>query len=188
MREIDERLQQKCAFCRNALPKTEEESDKQLMKRVEANDPVAMCSMGLERYHKGDYKAAFEYFTKATALGDAFAHYQLSILYDEGLFVEKDEKRELHHTEQAAIGGDADARHNLACLAVKNGQFSRAVKHWIIAAKLGLDDSLDALKLAYRDGHVNKEDFDATLRGYQAAIDATKSPQREEADKFYNNR
>ena len=58
----------------------------------------------------------------------------------------------------------------------------RAAKHWIIAAKLGFEKSLKSLKDLYKDGDVSKEDFNAALRGYQAAIDATKSPQREEAD------
>eukprot|EP00984_Skeletonema_dohrnii_P022749 scaffold11856_cov96-Skeletonema_dohrnii-CCMP3373.AAC.1 len=57
------------------------------------------------------------------------------------------------------------------------------MKHWIIAAALGHDGSLDALKDRYKDGLVSKEDFAAALRAHQAAVDATKSPQREEAEK-----
>eukprot|EP00986_Skeletonema_menzelii_P011869 scaffold6240_cov101-Skeletonema_menzelii.AAC.2 len=40
-REIEGKLQQKCAFCRKAAPKTKE-IKKRLMKRIEANDPVAI--------------------------------------------------------------------------------------------------------------------------------------------------
>ena len=40
------------------------------MKRVEANDPVAICHEGGEQYAKGDYSSAFEYWTKAAGLGD----------------------------------------------------------------------------------------------------------------------
>ena len=181
-REIEGRLQQKCPFCRMALPKTEEESNEQTMKRIEANDPLAMRKMGTKRCEEGDYKSAFGYFTEAVALGDdALAHYQLSILYRDGKGVEKDEKRVLHHAEQAAIGGHPSARHNLGCVEWENGRVVRAVKHWIIAAKLGEDESLDALKKFYKAGCVSKDDFASALRGYQAAIAATKSPQREEA-------
>ena len=60
----------------------------------------------------------------------------------------------------------------------------RAVKHWMIAAKLGHDDSLYALKEGYKKGDVSKEDFAAALRGHQAAVDATKSPQREKEEAF----
>eukprot|EP00986_Skeletonema_menzelii_P011569 scaffold6007_cov73-Skeletonema_menzelii.AAC.1 len=180
-REFEGRLQRKCPFCRKAVPSTEEEFNKQLMKRVEANDPVAMCQMGSERRDEGDCNAAFEYWTRAAALGDVEAHYQLSILYHNGQGVEKDEKRALHHMEEAAISGHPMARHNLGCLEREKGRVDRAATHWIIAAKLGDDRSLENLKILYKAGFVSKDDFAAALRGHQAAIDATKSPQREEA-------
>jgi len=56
------------------------------------------------------------------------------------------------------------------------------VKHWIIAANLGNDRSLEELKDCYREGLVSKDDFAAALRVHQAAVDATKSPQREAAE------
>ena len=34
---------------------------------------------------------------------------------------------------------------------------------------------------------VSKEDFEAALRGHQAAVDATKSQQRDAAEVFYAN-
>ena len=184
-REFEGRLERKCPFCRTALHKTDEESKERLMKRVDANDPVAMREIGLERYHKGDYMAALEYSAKAAALGDADAHFHLSTLYLFGLGVEKDEKKQKHHLEQAAIGGHPGARHNLALLEGRNCQHNRAAKHWIIAAKLGCDESLEAVKNLCKDGCVSKEDFAATLRGHHAAIEATKSPQREAAYEFF---
>jgi formylmethanofuran:tetrahydromethanopterin formyltransferase len=53
------------------------------------------------------------------------------------------------------------------------------VKHFIIAANLGYDDSIKGLKEYYTNGQVSKEDFAAALRAHKAAVDATKSPQRE---------
>ena len=151
------------------------------MKRIEVNDPQALCSMGFDRYDVGDDKSAFEYLTKAAVLGEFHAHYKLSTLYRDGYGVEKDEKKRLYHLEQAAIGGHPIARFKLGCFEVKNNRMDRAAKHFIIAAKLGDDESLAAVKNLYRDGHVTKEDFAAALRGHQAAIDARKSPHREEA-------
>ena len=86
--------------------------------------------------------------------------------------------------EEAAIGGHPKARHNLGCVDWENGRLERAMKHFIIAANHGNDGSMEQLKACYRDGLVSKEDFAAALRGYQAAIDATKSPQREEATEW----
>ena len=189
MREIEERLLPKCPFCRKAwVSKDDEEIEinKQLMKRVEVNDPVAMYSMGTGKYKREDYKAAFGYLTKAAAMGNIDAHFQLSRMYDKGEGVEKDERKEMHHLEQAAIGGHPQARYNLAIIEErKNRRVDRAVKHYIIAANLGCDDSLSSLKNAYKAGLMSKDDFAAALRGYQTAINTMKSPQREEATKFF---
>ena len=182
MREDEGRLQNKCPFCRKVVPSTYDGAIEILMKRIEANDPYAMREMGTVRYHERDYASAFEYFTKAAALGDVLGRHQLSVSYLEGRGVEKDEKKFLHHTEQAAIGGSPHARHNLGCFEEENGRVDRAAKHYIIAAKLGYDESLGHVKDLYKRGLVSKEDFAAALRGHQAAIDATKSPQREAAE------
>ena len=181
-RENERRLQKKCPFCRKPLPDTDEDIiNERWMKRIEANDPDAICDMGTRRYHEGDYDAAFEYLTKAAALGDVVGHYHLSCLYGEGKGVVKDKRRALHHAEKAAIAGHPYARHNLGCWEEESGKVDRAAKHWIIAAKLGFDRSLECIKDLYKDGLVSKEDFEAALRGHHAAIVATKSPQREEA-------
>ena len=186
MREFEGRLEPKCPFCRKVLIDTEDEEQiERLMKRVEANDPVAICRVATESYIKGDYNASFKYLTKAAALGDAHGHFQISALYREGRGVEKDENLALHHAEQAAIGRHHEARHNLGCFEWKNDQVDRAVKHWIIAAKLGAVKSLERLKtLLYKDGHVSKEDFESALRGHHSAIAATKSPQRDETAEY----
>ena len=60
----------------------------------------------------------------------------------------------------------------------------RAVKHWIIAANMGYDKSMKALWKYHARGLVKKEHLTATLRAHQAAVDATKSQQREEAEEF----
>ena len=186
-REREGKLERKCPFCRKALPYTDEEYNEQLMRRVGANDPDALRRVGMDRQDEGDYKTAIEYFTRALVLGDVAAHYHLSLLYRDGKGVEKDKKREQHHLEEAAIGGHPEARHNLGCEETDNDRMDRAVKHWIIAANLGYDDSLTNLKILYKDGNLRKDDFTAALRGYQTAINATKSPQREEADKYFAN-
>ena len=134
------------------------------------------------RRDEGDYKGAVEYWAKAAELGDVVAHYQLSLLFRNGKGVEKDEKKEVYHSEQAAIGGHPYARYNLGCLEWNNGRYERAIRHYIIAANLGDDDSIKQLKEGYRAGLVSKEDFASTLRAHQAAVDAMKSPQRVAAE------
>ena len=175
-----------CPFCRHPVPETLEEFNRNSMKRVEANDPAAIREFGKELHFKGDFDGAFKYFTKAAALGDASAHYDLSIMYKKGDGVEKDEKKATYHLEEAAIRGHAYARYNLGVYEGKNGRIERAVKHLIIAANLGDDEPLQALNMCYKNGDVSKEDFVAALRARKAAVDATKSPQREVAAKYYS--
>ena len=67
-------------------------------------------------------------------------------LYNEGNGVEEDEKKEVYHSDQAAIGGNPSARNNLGCKEWKNGNSDRTVKHWIIAANLGHDGALKTIR------------------------------------------
>ena len=188
-RQIELRQAPSCPFCREILPSLEEEYDKQMMKRVEANDPAEMCSYGEAQYEKGQYNSAFEYFTKAAKLGDAHAHFRLAHLYDEGKGVEKDERKYIHHLEEAAIGCHPDARCMLGVHEWNNNDNAeRAVKHWIISAAQGSDSSIKMLMAAFKDGLISKEDLAAALRAQKAAIDAAKSPQRKEAEEYFGGK
>jgi TPR repeat protein len=170
------------------MPKTKEECNQNYMKRVKANDPVALYQMGGKCHDKGDYEVAVKYLLKAAELGYVAAHFNLAYMYHEGKGVEKDEKKELHHFEEAAIGGHPDARFNLGADEGRNGRFDRAAKHYIIAAKLGDDGALEAVKDGFVKGSVSKEGYEAALRGHQAAVEATKSARREKAYAFFNRR
>ena len=189
IRENEMRLGRSCPFCREPVPKTDEGLRKQRMKRVEVNDPVALCQEGAEQGCKGEYIMAFDYLTKAAELGDAEAHCRLHIMYHCGLGVEKDKGKEIYHLEEAAIGGHIFARFSLGQEEeVFKGNHERAVKHWIIAATQGCDKSIKALIDAFKSGFIKKdglEDLEATLRAHKAAVDATKSPQRTAAEKYY---
>ncbi len=56
------------------------------------------------------------------------------------------------------------------------------MKHFIIAAYLGRDESVNELKLGYAKGFVNEEGFAAALRANQAALGVMK---RGAADEQY---
>eukprot|EP00574_Skeletonema_japonicum_P012552 CAMPEP_0201729152 /NCGR_PEP_ID=MMETSP0593-20130828/18142_1 /ASSEMBLY_ACC=CAM_ASM_000672 /TAXON_ID=267983 /ORGANISM="Skeletonema japonicum, Strain CCMP2506" /LENGTH=334 /DNA_ID=CAMNT_0048221449 /DNA_START=54 /DNA_END=1055 /DNA_ORIENTATION=+ len=177
-------LRRTCLFCRSIVPSGPEDCMIHLAKRVKANDPYALCQMGGLLQGQGDYKNAYKYWTKAAELGNITAHYYLALLYRLGHGVERNKKQEFHHLTEAAIGGHPEARHNLGTLESERGMHERAVKHYIIAAKLGCDESLKSVKYLCKVGRVSKDDFAAAIRDHQAAIDATKSPQREAGAKF----
>ena len=181
MRENEMRIKGTCPFCRESLPSSDEEGVKLRMKRIEANDPDAIRFEGVNQCSKGNYASAFDYFTMAAKLGDAQAHYKLAGMYHEGQGVEMDKGKEIHHLEKAAIGGHPNARFNLGNYEWVHENYERAVKHWIISAAQGDDSAMKNLMMAFKQGAVGKEDLDAALRAHQAAIQATKSPQREAA-------
>lgn len=136
-------------------------------------------------------------------MGDVEAHLRLAILYSEAYCVEgveKDEVKYIYHLEEAAIGGHPTARYMLGVEEMNNcyilstktietdtrldaNVIERAVNHFIIAATQGHDDSMKKLMDAFRRGLVIKEDLATTLRAHKAAVDATKSPEREAAEK-----
>ena len=165
--------------------KNEEEIKKNLLKRVAANDPIALGEHGKELYYKGDYDGAFKCLTKAAELGDVEAHFNVSVLYQEGHGVEKDEKKEMYHLEEATIAGHPAARLNLASYERRKGRSDSSVKHLIIAANLGDYDAIRMLKSCYRDGEISKDDYATALHAHKAAVDAMKSPQRNAAAKFF---
>ena len=178
-----------CPFCRESGKSlaTEDPNHKKTMKRVKANDPVALRYMGCIRRDEGNYNKAVDYYKKAIDFGDLVAHFYLGCMYKKGQCVEKDEEKAAYHYEKAAIGGHMDARHRLACMEGRNGNIKRMVKHFIIGAKLGHKESMNKLWGEFKYGTITKEELDAVLRAHQAAVDATKSSQRDEAAAFFDN-
>jgi TPR repeat protein len=108
-------------------------------------------------------------------------------MFREGQGVEKDEEKMVYHWEKAAIGGHPHARFNLGVFEAINGNMKRSVKHFVIAANLGCDESMKQLWQHYSLGNITKEDLEATLRTHQAAIDAMKSPEREKVEEAIKN-
>ena len=58
------------------------------------------------------------------------------------------------------------------------------MRHLMISAGAGDDDSLKAIRQCYMDGHATKDDFEKALRAHKEAKDEMKSDQREEAAAF----
>ena len=57
----------------------------------------------------------------------------------------------------------------------------RTLKHHMIAAGLGDNDSLEKIKQLFMNGHASKDDYAKALQVYQAYLVEIKSPQRDEA-------
>lgn len=128
------------------------------------NDPTATYRLGC--FHdmgknglSVDKVKAFELYQRASELGSVEAHYNLGVMYTKGGAVEMDEKKAIHHWQHAAMMGHHTARYNLGALEGINGNHDLAMKHFMIAAECGDDESLRMVKKGFEKGHVTKEDF-----------------------------
>ena len=90
-------------------------------------------------------------------------------------------KKAVHHYQIAAMMGNVVARHNLGCTEYQRGNNHCAMRHFMIAAKCGVKHSMHCVNAGFRAGYVTKEEFEKTLRDYQASCDETKSDQRDKA-------
>eukprot|EP00984_Skeletonema_dohrnii_P015105 scaffold6468_cov147-Skeletonema_dohrnii-CCMP3373.AAC.2 len=144
------------------------------MKRVAANDPVAIQERGKKHYQEGHYRGAFEYWRKAAELGNVDAIYLLSLLYRDGrgVVLRRMKEKEWYQLEEAAIAGHVGARFTLARNEkTRCGRTDRAVKHLIIAANLGCDYSMKALKQCHENGEVDDDKFTTALQAHKTAVD-----------------
>jgi TPR repeat protein len=174
----------KCVFCRTELPSSDEEDSERMKKRMEANDVQAMANLG-SYYQLGmmglrqDNAKALELYQKSATLGHNFAHYNLSVCYQEGGIVETDTRKAIHHRQLAAMAGNTDARYNLGCDEYIAGNMDRAYKHWMISANDGHDLSMKSVHEGNKSGHVKKDDYAKTTRAYGNSIDEMKSDDRD---------
>ncbi len=61
---------------------------------------------------------------------------------------------------------------------VRAGDIDVAVKHFMIAARIGDDESLKELRRLFLNGRLPKSDFEMALRAHKEASDEMKSEQR----------
>ena len=175
-----------CPFCREPDPTSAEEEVKQIKKLVEAGNAYAIYNLA-GYYADGDggmpqdFAKANELVLRAGELGCGAAYHNLGNSYYNGEGVEVDKKKATHYWELAAMNGDVEARHNLGYMEKEAGNHHRAMKHFILAAKAGLKDSLDAIKQGFMIGIVTKDEYANTLRAYQEIQDEMKSDTRERA-------
>ena len=177
-----------CAFCRTPLITDDKERYRRTKKLIDKGNATAMnmlanCfaqgRMGLPQ----NRVKANELCLKAGELGHALGYYNLGNNYREGKGVEMDKTKAKHYYELAAMDGNVSARHNLGLLEGAAGNYHRAMKHFIIAAKAGHDGSLDYTKRGYKGGLIAKDEYADILRAYQARQEEMKSDEREEAAK-----
>ena len=178
--------EKKCPFCRTPAPYSVEEYNERLQKQVELGDAKAIFILGCnysyaEDGFPQDYDKALELFVRAGDLGCTKAYCSVGYAYENGSGVEKDKKKANHYFKLAAIEGNVNSRYNLGNSETRAGTVKRALKHYMIAAEGGNNNSLKQIQKLYTNGHATKGDYTKALRAYQAYLAEIKSTQRDKA-------
>ncbi|EJK62752.1 hypothetical protein THAOC_16624, partial [Thalassiosira oceanica] len=176
-----------CAFCRTHYPDKDADALAMIQARVGKNDPVAIYYLGGKYFHgrlglQKDARKAFELWTEAAELGSINALFDLGNAYRQGYGVQQDMAKAAQFYSNAAMQGHAESRYNLGCIEehiMEN--HDRAVRHFLISAKMGHNDPVESIKRFFRAGFATKEQYAEALKGYQDAVEEMKSPQRDEA-------
>ncbi|EJK61143.1 hypothetical protein THAOC_18413, partial [Thalassiosira oceanica] len=179
----------RCPFCRAPLPSDDASALAMIQKRVNKGDAEAIYHLGNQYFYgllgfTKDVPRAIELWTQAAELGSLDALNDLGHMYYNGDGVQQDKPRGIRHWQQAAMKGNVLSRHGLGYNEYNNGNCELAVQHWMISAKLGYEKSLNAIKQMFMGGLATKAQYARALRGYGAAVEETKSHQREEATRL----
>ena len=94
----------------------------------------------------------------------------------------KDLQKAKYYYELAAMGGNVKARYNLGNLEKRAGDVDSAVKHWMISAAAGDDNSMKAIHDGYTYGHVTEDDIEKAWHAHKEARNEMKSEQRDAAE------
>ncbi|EJK77767.1 hypothetical protein THAOC_00381, partial [Thalassiosira oceanica] len=149
--------------------------------RVAKNDPFAINHLG-EKYCHGllglqkDMQRAVDLWTEAAELGSIDALNHLGIEYES-----RDRARSIQVYEKAAMQGCPLSRHKLGCIEGQKGNHDRALRHFLISAKMGYEHSVETITAMFKVGVATKDQYAEALRGYQNAVEEMKSHDRDEA-------
>ena len=183
-----------CAFCRTPFVGSDDgELLAMIQARVKKIDPVAIYHLGA-KYCSGhlglqkNMRRAVELWTEAAELGSIEALFSLGVAYRRGDGVQQDEATAAEFHKKAAMRGHVESRHYLGLIEGDKGNYDRAVRHFLISAKMGHTDSVEAIKKYFMAGVATKEQYTQALKGYQDAVAETKSHDRDEAKAYLDNR
>ena len=140
-----------CAFCRTPYPDNEADELAMIQARVAKKDPSAIVRLG-ENYCfaqlglQEDMQKAIELWAEAAELGSLDALYHLGNAYERGKGVPEDGEKGAEFYAKAAMQGHAGSRYNLGCYEGNRGNHDRAVRHFLISAKMGHKDAVENIK------------------------------------------
>ncbi|EJK51519.1 hypothetical protein THAOC_29304 [Thalassiosira oceanica] len=178
-----------CPFCRSPFPGNDADTLAMVMTRVGKKDPDAIDYLAHKYFHgelglQKDMQKANELWAEAAELGFIAAVSSLGSAHYRGDGVQQDMAEGAEFYKKAAMQGHVESRHNLGCYEWHRGNYGRALRHFLISAKMGYVGSLETIKSAFKVGLATKEQYAEALKGYQDALEEMKSQDRDEAMSF----
>ncbi|KAL7550403.1 hypothetical protein ACHAWF_013646 [Thalassiosira exigua] len=164
-----------CAFCRVLNPKSGEERVEMARKRIhEYDDANAIYILaryywfGIHGVEKDEKKGTRLYF-EAYLKGYRGAAVDIGHAYFLGKGVYRNHGLSMKWYTLAAVEGWVFARSILGRMERNAGNICRAMKHLLMAASAGDDESLKEVMQDYKAGHVKKDDLEKALRAHHQA-------------------
>ena len=183
-----------CFFCKTS--RTVNESEQviaMIQERVEAGDPMATyclgtiyCTGGIDLpegrlVFEKDLTRGIEVLERAAEGGVTEAHFQLGLR-----LCHEDKAKATKHYESAAMKGHVQARYYLGFAEYQAGNYSLALQHLLISAKLGHEESLNKVRDLCQDGRATRANYGEALKGYMNAVEEMSSSNRDQARAYYN--
>ena len=181
-----------CQFCRTPKP-TPNSRIAMIQARVKKKDPAAIHYLGQHYYYgesglQKDSRKAFELCTEAAELGYLEAIFDLGVAYERGEGVGRDKAKAVEFYKKAAMQGNVMSRHNLGYHEAEKGNHDRAVRHFLISARMGYDHSVESVQKMFMGGHATREQYAQAMRGYRDAVEEMKSHDRDEAKRIIESK
>ena len=177
-----------CPFCRTPLPKYDAGKLAMIMTRVKKKDPEAIDHLGEIYYHgmmpgllQMDMQKAVGLWEEAAELGSIGALYNLGTAYYFGNGVQENKAKGAQFWTKAALQGCGAARYIIGIIEGGHGNYDSAVRHFLIAAKMGSKGSVEKIKEMFMEGFATKGQYAQALSGYQDAVEESQSQDRDEA-------
>jgi len=181
-------IKERCAYCRAPSPRSDNVQLERCKRRMEDEKDLNAYRLLGYAYQFGRWglsrssNNALKLWNHAANQGDFKSHAAIGRIYLLGSYPKQDMEKATYHLKLAAIGGDEKSRHIVGMLELKNGNIAQAMKHFIISARAGYDNSLKQVEEGYRNGHIaTKDTYSSTLVKHKESKDQMTSTERDRA-------
>ena len=149
-----------CPFCRQTLPKSDNEAIEATRKHAERGRPWACCQIGV-RHEKGlgvpqDYKLAYEWYRKAAKMGFIKAYHAIAHLHETGRGVKQSDRLAWEWHKKAADAGFALSQYRCAKMYLSGDGRKKNVDEGLrllnVAADQGFFEAQEELAMCFYHG------------------------------------